>query len=174
VNWTQNGVPVSTETNFKFNVTGNRTLVGNFALGHSIKVTALPANAGSVSGGGVYPTGEFVFAEALAHPGYVFVDWTEDGVPVSTDPFFTFTSDTSHDLVANFVAQPALTSALGAGGVITFSWPAGASGWVLQERSDLGSGDWADSLRPVIVVGSQKQVQISTATGTAFFRLIRP
>ena len=33
VNWTQNGVPVSTDPNFQFTVTANRDLVGHFAYG---------------------------------------------------------------------------------------------------------------------------------------------
>jgi uncharacterized repeat protein (TIGR02543 family) len=174
LNWTQNGVPVSTDPNFQFNVTANRTLVGNFVFGNLINVTASPANAGAVTGGGVYPENELVVVEAVAHPGYVFVDWTEAGDSVSTDAVFTITADASYNLVANFVAQPALTSAIGAGGIIAFAWPAGANGWVLQECSDLELGDWADSTRPVTVVGNRKRVEIPTATGTAFFRLVRP
>ena len=173
VSWTQNGVPVSTDPNFQFNVTGNRTLVGHFALGHRIEVIAEPANGGSVIGGGVYPMGEMVAMEAVALPGYVFVDWTEGGMSVSTEAVFTFTSDTSHSLVANFVAQPGLTSSLSPLGVITISWPAGANSWVLQESPGLSPGSWANSTRQVTVIGNQNQVNIPAATGAAFFRLIR-
>lgn len=174
VNWTQNGVPVSTDPDFQFTVTGNRTLVGNFAWGNMINVVALPANAGSVAGGGVYPTGQPVTVEAVANPGYVFVDWTEDGFSISPDALFTFTSDTNHSLVANFIAQPSLASAPGTGGSITFSWPAGASDWVLQENPDLNPVNWANSTRPVSVVGNRRQVQISPDSGMMFFRLVRP
>ena len=172
MDWTQNGVTVSTATNFQ--VTGNRMLVGHFAFGNMVKVIPLPANAGAVAGGGVHPTGDPVFLEAVAYPGYAFVDWTEGAASVSIDPFFMFTSDVNHELVVNFVAQPSLASALGTGGVITISWPAAASDWVMQESPDLHPGSWVNSPRPVTVAGNQKQVTISTSAGAAFFRLIRP
>lgn len=173
VNWTQNGVPVSTATNFQFNVTGNRELVGHFARGHRIDVLAEPANGGTVSGGGVWGAGELVNLQAVAYPGYAFVDWSEAGAPVSTSADYSFTSTSSRSLVATFVAQPALICALGAGGVINIFWPAGAIDWVLEESPDLSPGSWKDSTRPVAIVGSQKRIEVTAATGTAFFRLIR-
>src|SRR5689334_21087956 len=70
VNWTQNGVQVSTDTDFQFNVTGNRELVGHFAPGHRIDISAEPANGGTVTGGGVWGDGEAVNLQAAANPGY--------------------------------------------------------------------------------------------------------
>jgi hypothetical protein len=174
VNWTQNGAQVSSDPDFQFNVTGNRELVGHFALGHRIDISAEPANGGTVAGGGVWGEGELVNLRATANPGYAFLSWSENGEPVCDSPDYSFTSATSRVLVANFVAQPALAGTLSAPGVVTFSWPAGANGWVLRESPDMSPGSWMDSARPVTVVGSRKQVQISAATGTAFFRLMRP
>jgi hypothetical protein len=173
VNWTQNGTQVSTATNFQFNVTGNRTLVGHFAPGNRIDISAEPANGGAVTGGGVWGEGEMVNLQATAFPGYAFLNWSENGEPVSDSADYSFTSTTSRMLVANFVAQPALASALGAGGVITISWPAAAIDWVLQESQDLSSGSWANSTRSVTVVGNLKQVNVSPTAGDGFFRLIR-
>ena len=174
VNWTQNGTPVSTATNFQFNVTGNRELVGHFAPGNRIDISAEPANGGTVTGGGVWGQGAMVNLQASAFPGYVFLNWSENGEPVSGLADYSFASSANRVLVANFIAQPSLICALGAGGVTTISWPAGAVGWVLQESPDLSPGSWVESTRPVTVVGSQKQVQISANTGVAFFRLTRP
>jgi hypothetical protein len=172
VNWTQNGTPVSTATNFQFNVTGNRELVGHFARGNRIDVSAEPANGGTVAGGGVHGAGEMVNLQADANPGYVFLNWTEAGVPVSDSASFSFSSSASRVLVANFIAQPGLISTLTSPGVITFSWPAGATGWVLQESFDMSLGSWTDSTRPVTVVGGQKQVTFTSPTGACFLRLI--
>jgi len=173
VNWTQNGTQVSTATNFQFNVTGNRTLVGHFAPGNRIDISAEPANGGRVTGGGVWGEGEMVNLQATSFPGYVFLNWSENGEPVSGSADYSFTSNASRVLVANFVAQPSLASALGAGGGVTISWPAAASEWVLQESPDLNPGSWMDSTRPVTVVENLKQVDLSPA-GSGFFRLIRP
>jgi hypothetical protein len=173
VNWTQNGMQVSTDPNYQFNVTANRELVGHFALGHRIDVIAEPVNAGSVTGGGVHPAGATVNVIASANPGYVFVNWTEDGTPVSTLPSYEFLSDASRALVANFIAQPALKTIVTPGS-ITLCWPAGAAEWRLQERLELGGGNWIDSTRPASIVNGKKQVVISPPAGNCYFRLVYP
>lgn len=173
VNWTQNGTAVSDDALYQFNVTGNRTLVGHFALGNRIDVIAEPVNGGTATGGGVYASGGNVTISAGANAGYVFLNWTESGTAVSTQTDYSFTSTASRALVANFIAQPVLSYAV-APGVLTLSWPAGASGWVLQERPDLSAGNWADSTRSVTTVGSQKQVTVSPLVGSGFFRLTHP
>jgi len=110
INWTQNGAQVSTETNFSFTVTGNRMLVGHFALGRMINASAYPGLGGTVTGGGVYQNGNPVALVAAANPGYVFVDWTENGITASTSETYTFTCSASRTLVANFAAgNPGLT-----------------------------------------------------------------
>ncbi len=173
VNWTQNGVPVSPDPDFQFTVTGNRTLVGNFAYGNLINVIAMPANAGTVTGGGVYPTGDSVVVEAVANPGYVFFDWKEDGATVSTSAVYSFTSNVSRSLEATFMAQPTLKTIV-VPGSMTLCWPAGASGWKLQESPDLSPGSWMDSVRPVNIVNGQKQAVVSPLTNNCYFRLTCP
>ena len=170
VNWTQNGVQVSTETNYQFTVTGNRTLVAHFALGNRVTVSALPANGGTAIGGGVYAAGSNVTVIATAKPSYVFLNWTANGASVSTSPVYTFVS-AHRDLVANFIAQPALNAELSAPGEMTLSWPAGASGWVLHESADLSPGSWTVSMLPVVVVDNQCRVTVTPLTGNRFFRL---
>jgi len=110
VNWTQNGMPVSTDPNFQFTVTANRTLVGHFAYGWLITTTPYPANGGTAAGGGVYQTGNSVTVVAGANPGYAFVNWTDNGVEKSQSENYTFSCVTNQSLVANFVAA-AMTNA---------------------------------------------------------------
>jgi len=174
VNWTENGVPVSTLTNFSFSCTGNRNLVAHFALGHRIDLSADPKTAGTASGAGVYQDGVTVPLLAEAKPGYVFTQWTEGGIQVSTDPAYNFTSTANRTLVANFIALPSISISSPAPGTITVSWPSGAAGWVLDESPDLGPGSWAESTRPFVIVGTQKQVTITDPTGAGFFRLKHP
>jgi hypothetical protein len=175
VNWTQNGVVVSTDPDFQFNVTGNRTLVGNFALGHRLDLAAEPANGGSVSGAGVWPNGSLVPLEAVPHAGYAFRNWTQAGDVVGVEPGFTWLSAASESLVANFVAQPALTGVVSAPGALALTWPVTANGWLLQEATDLGLGNWTNSTRTVTTVGSLRQVLVpTTGAGPAFFRLTLP
>jgi hypothetical protein len=174
VHWTQNGTVVSDDPLYQFNVTGNRTLVGHFALGHRIDVSAEPVNGGTVGGGGVYGTGSNVTVVANPHPGYVFLKWTENGSPVSSSASYSFNSTTNRVLVATFAAQPTVSAIHSPPGSLLVSWPAGASGWILQECSDLSLGNWANSTRTVNIVGNQKQVIVTPLTGMAFFRLAFP
>jgi hypothetical protein len=174
VHWTQNGVPVSTDPNYQFNMTGNRELVGHFALGHRIDASVYLGVGGTATGGGVYGGGDTATAEATAYPGYVFVNWTEAGDVVSTSASYSFTSVTDRSLMANFIALPPLSKSSSAPGQLTLSWPAGASGWVLQECANLNSGSWANSVRAVNTVGNQKSVTIPPGSSNAFFRLAHP
>ena len=175
VNWTENGVIVSTASTFTFNATGNRSLVGHFAPGHRIDTSVDPKTAGSATGAGVYPHGNTVTLIAEAKLGYIFTNWTEGGNVVSTSASLDFPSSANRALVANFVAWlPTLNNAVTAPGTLMLAWPAGATGWVLQESADLSPGGWVDSTRTVNVVGAQNQVIVSPLTGSSFFRLAHP
>lgn len=174
VNWTQNGVPVSTAAIFSFNVTGNRVLVANFAPGARIDLSANPKTAGIISGGGVYASGDTVALSAVAKPGYLFTDWTEGGNEVSTAPNYSFTSADSRALVANFIVLPGLALSVPSPGSLAIAWPAGADGWLLEESADLNPGSWAECTRPVVIDGTQKQVIVIGPSGTGFFRLKHP
>jgi len=171
VSWTQNGVVVSTDVDFSFNVTATRDLVANYAFGNRIDLIADPKTAGDVSGAGVFPTGSEVIVTAAPRPGYIFLDWTEAGISVSPDATYTFTSSTPRKLIARFAALPALQVAVPAAGTFTVAWPDAVTGWTLQESPDLSQGSWVNSPRPVSVVNGQKQVTVSTALGLIFFRL---
>ena len=108
-NWTENGSVVSTQANYTFTVTNNRTLVANFQTqtqSYSITVSANPANGGSVTGGGSYQQGQSCTVTASANSGYTFTNWTENGNVVSNNASYTFTVTGNRTLVANFQAQP--------------------------------------------------------------------
>ena len=105
VNWTENGNIVSTSPSYSFTANGDRTLVANFSMTatvYTITVSGTPANQGSVSGGGSYLTGSQAAAYAIPKRKYAFVNWTENGVVVSTDAYYTFTVDHNRNLLAQF------------------------------------------------------------------------
>ena len=107
-NWTENGNVVSTNRNYTFTVTSNRTLVANFTAQpqqYTINVSANPNNAGSVTGGGTYQQGQSCTVTATANAGYTFLRWTENGNQVSTNASYTFTVTGNRTLVAQFQAQ---------------------------------------------------------------------
>ncbi|KWW25216.1 MAG: gingipain R [bacterium F082] len=107
-NWTENGNVVSTNRNYTFTVTANRTLVANFQAqpqNYNITVSANPSNGGSVAGGGTYQQGQSCTVTATANTGYAFANWTENGTVVSTQAQYSFTVTGNRTLVANFTQQ---------------------------------------------------------------------
>ena len=67
-----------------------------------VTVTGTPAGAGTVSGGGTFLAGSPGVAYAIPKRRYSFLNWTENGVVVSTDAYYTFTVDHSRNLVGQF------------------------------------------------------------------------
>lgn len=74
---------------------------------YSLALSSNNTSWGTVSGGGTYKEGTNVTAVATALSGYRFVNWTENGKPVSTNRNYTFPLNADRRLVANFEAIPA-------------------------------------------------------------------
>jgi uncharacterized repeat protein (TIGR02543 family) len=103
VNWTEDGVEVSTDAEYTFTATDDRILVANFIPdSYTISANVSPENSGTISGAGDYHHGTSVTLTATANTGYTFVNWTEDGTEVSTQATYTFTAESDRTLVANF------------------------------------------------------------------------
>jgi hypothetical protein len=106
-NWTENGNIVSTDTSYQFTITGNRTLVANFAaVIYSVTLSVNPVAGGSVNGGGLYNSGSSVTVIATGNAGYVFTNWTENGNIVSTNSSYQFILSGNRILVAHFIVGP--------------------------------------------------------------------
>jgi flagellar hook capping protein FlgD/List-Bact-rpt repeat protein len=68
----------------------------------TIAASASPAGAGTITGAGAYPIGSTASLLATPNAGWGFLDWNEAGVPVSTNPNYSFTANVDRALVANF------------------------------------------------------------------------
>ena len=102
-NWTKNGTVVSTSSTYNFTVTGSGSYVAHFTLNsYDINISAQPAQAGAVSGGGTYLHGSTCELSATPNEGYLFVNWTENGAQVSNNANYSFTVTGNRNLVANF------------------------------------------------------------------------
>jgi len=73
-------------------------IVGIFSL----NVSANNDDYGIVTGGGYYDKNETATVAATAFEGYKFINWTKNGVEVSTDNSYSFTVTENIELVANF------------------------------------------------------------------------
>ena len=104
-NWTDNGIPVSTNDIYTFKVNNNRNLVANFTTEpqqYTVDISANPTEGGTVIGSGTYTQGHSCTVGAVANTGYNFTNWTENDSVVSTDAAYTFTVNDNRSLVANF------------------------------------------------------------------------
>lgn len=106
LNWTLNGDVISWLPDYIFQMPANNVLlIANFQLtAFQLVLESLPFGAGFLTGGGLYNPGDQIMINAVALPGYEFVNWTNDGNVVSTLPSFIFTMPASNViLVANFI-----------------------------------------------------------------------
>jgi helix-turn-helix protein len=105
--WTEGNAVVSEDASYTFTVMSDRDLVANFEEViinyYTVTLTANPAEGGIVTGEGTYEEGTLVTVTAIANDSYVFVNWTEGDIEVSTDASYTFAITDDHDLVANFI-----------------------------------------------------------------------
>jgi subtilisin family serine protease len=101
--WREDGNVVSTEPTYIFNVTSNRNLLAEFIIEtRTVTATVNPSNAGTVTGAGTYNYGQQAILQAAPAIGYGFVNWTANGVLVSTAVNYSFIVLSDVNLVANF------------------------------------------------------------------------
>jgi hypothetical protein len=133
LNWTDNGAIVSTNSSYTLAMDVNHSLVANFVPVFTVTTSAAPIAGGTTSGGGSFNGGANVSVIATPNAGYVFTNWTEGGLVVSSNATFTFAAASDRDLVANFALGTSYTittaSAPVAGGSTTggASYASGAS-----------------------------------------------
>lgn len=68
----------------------------------NVKVSTEQEENGKVSGQKVVFNGDTVTVKAEAAPGYIFIEWTEDGQQVSTEAEYTFVPERDRNLIAIF------------------------------------------------------------------------
>lgn len=102
INWTEGGVEVSVLPNYPFTVSADRELVANFTPTFTLTTSASPDDGGVTGGDGVYNDGTSVTALATEHPGFAFVNWTENEATVSVSASYTFILTADRTLVAHF------------------------------------------------------------------------
>ena len=134
VNWTEDGEVVSTMATYTFPVTANHTLVANFELQtFRVKVAVNPAEAGSVTGEGIYNYGDEVTLTVVRNEDWAFLNWSENGELVSEELTYVFIITSNHDLDANFI----YTEGVGENSISANIYPNPTSGEVVLEAEGL-------------------------------------
>ena len=100
--WVKDGTQVSTSPTYSFTVTSDAYCTAYFVPTYTITATANPTTGGSVTGGGTYAQESTCTLRATPNDGYSFVNWTKNGVQVSTNLDYIFTVTGSETYVANF------------------------------------------------------------------------
>ncbi len=102
-NWKKGNTVVSTNASYQFTVPEAASYPATFTLNsYAISASANPTAGGTVTGAGTYNHGSTASLTATANTGYTFINWTENGQPVSTNPTYSFTVTGAKNLVANF------------------------------------------------------------------------
>jgi hypothetical protein len=137
MNWTENGVIVSSSANYTLSATTARSLVANFVPAYTLALASSSSIMGTVSGAGTFPAGDTIAVTATAKPGYVLLNWTESGTLVSTLPSYAFPILASRTLRANFAAGYTMTagSSFAPGGTVTGSGGYATGGTVTLSAS---------------------------------------
>lgn len=138
----------------------------------SVDTGVLPFNSGTTSGDGVYDDGTMATVTATPHPGYGFLNWTDNGIVVSTSASYMFTNTMNRSLVANF--GPALFHWPGQPHTLVMAWLTNFSGCILQQNSDLRTTNWTSVTNTIYTVGTNYQSTVATTNGIRFFRLVKP
>ncbi|MBV6501498.1 MAG: hypothetical protein CJBNEKGG_04011 [Prosthecobacter sp.] len=105
VNWTAAGQVFSLSPDPSFQVTGNMSLVANFAPAtgtHTIATSSNPMAGGTTSGAGSYSNGQIVTLNATPADGWLFGTWTENGTVIGFTSSLVFPAYQSRDLLATF------------------------------------------------------------------------
>lgn len=117
VGWTEGGVTVSTQPDYAFTATVDRTLVAVFDAAFTIVTYANPHYAGTTTGDGVYTRGATVTVTATAAHGFVFDSWSDGSLdathafPAASDLWLTaFFRSAPNAVTFDFDAGPASTS----------------------------------------------------------------
>ena len=71
-------------------------------VSYSIDAAPSPTEGGTVTGTGTFNEGASCTLTAMPNEGYTFVNWTENGVEVSTQATYSFTVTSNRTLAANF------------------------------------------------------------------------
>lgn len=104
LNWTESGAQVCTDPSYTFTATANRELTANFIQIYTINSSANPIYAGYTTGGGSYTSGQSVTLQAIPNQGWVFHQWTENGISVCGTSGYSFTASGNRNITADFIS----------------------------------------------------------------------
>lgn len=137
-------------------VAGNYAFLANGGDGLRIYSISNPANPSNVGHASQPVGGAFAYGVAVSG-NYAYLADGSEGL-----------------LVYSLMFPPQLNITSGNTNSVVISWPSASTGFRLQQKSSLGTTNWATVTNIPAVTNGQNQVIISPSTGNAFYRLISP
>ena len=120
VEWTEKGLPISSDNPLEFVVSANRAFVAHFDNEYMVTVNVIPEEGGMASGGGKYVFGSEITVVATPAECYDFDGWFVGETLVSEEAEYTFTVTEDVDLVAKFTLKTfEVVATAGENGTIT-------------------------------------------------------
>lgn len=110
VTWLLNGVPIGATPSLTVTANSDQVLVAAFKPIFTVTAISEPLDGGEVIADSTYEPGQLAVLRARANPGYTFLEWTQNGSPVSSDPTFRYTVTGNRTLVASFVPNTLITA----------------------------------------------------------------
>lgn len=101
--WIEDGVIVSENADYTFNIKYNRNLQAVFLDSFTIEAETSNATCGTVSGGGTYGYNASCTLTATPNSGYIFENWTKNNEIVSCDNPYTFAVTGPGTYTAHFI-----------------------------------------------------------------------
>lgn len=101
--WTEDGVIVSENADYTFNIKYNRNLQAVFLDAFTIEAETSNATCGTVSGGGAYGYNASCTLTATPNSGYIFENWAKNNEIVSCDNPYTFAVTGPGTYTAHFI-----------------------------------------------------------------------
>ena len=135
--------------------TGDQTYKAQFNTTVNQYTITVNTENGTVTGAGTYNHGATVTLNATADFDYNFVNWTVDGVEVSTEATYTFTIEADVELVANFDEVQGTTVAESGVFTIGKNKTAVFATGNLQYKKDGENETWRFAKQQYQVVGEQ-------------------
>ena len=103
VHWKENETVVSSAANYTFTVSSDRNLVAFFSLPLTVSVTTNMAAGGTATGAGTFNYGNTCTLRATPNEGYLFLNWSKNGVVVSCKATYSFAVTEEAEIEAIFM-----------------------------------------------------------------------
>lgn len=181
VNWTENDIPVDTNSVYSFAVNSDRELVANFreedAVLYTVITKAEPVEGGIVTGGGNYLEGREIELKATANTGYTFIHWddgsTDNPRRVTVTADVTYTAYFNHDEYEIKVeCQPENGGTATGGGMFHYGDTIALSATPNANFSFAGWSDGsADNPHEVVVTGPVTYKAIFSEAGAVYYHV---